>query len=66
MAKPRKKMKSTDKNKGLNKAALIIAVFLTALVIFYARGGFGAIGKLLSKAQTAKTPQYTVTAVRLF
>jgi cell division protein FtsL len=43
----RKRKKSQTKTKKINYTALIVAVIFTALVIFYVRGGFGALGKLL-------------------
>lgn len=56
------KNKSKD-NKKFDKAALIVAVVLTVLFIFYVRGGFDSLGKMLSKAKAAQNTQYTVTAV---
>jgi hypothetical protein len=44
MGRTKRKKKKTKK---LNTAALIVAVILTALVIFFVRGGFTMISRLI-------------------
>lgn len=61
MGKSKRKKKRPTKS---NKVALIVAVILTALVIFFARGGIGATYKLIFKTKAShKTAVISISSM---
>lgn len=46
------KSKSKKKNSHFDKRGLLVAVLITALIIFIAHGGFGALAKVLLKIKS--------------
>jgi hypothetical protein len=57
----RKRKKSQTKTKKFNYTALIIAVILTTLVIFFLRGGFGKLEKSLFESNAKNKTAFIST-----